>query len=69
MEKGHENGNPPAGEDEAASPELIPNGANELYTVKSLLLGSPSSKCQLCLAGPPTPLGLISRQGNDGSEG
>lgn len=45
-------GNPPAGQEEAASPEVIPNqGTWALYTMKLLLLRSPaaSSKCL-----PPT---------------
>lgn len=46
-------GIPQQGRMQAASPELIPNqGKRALYTMKSPLLGSHSSKCQLCLAPP-----------------
>lgn len=46
-------GIPKQGRMQAASPEVIPNqDKRALYTMKSVLLGSTSGKCQPCLACP-----------------
>lgn len=46
-------GIPKQGRMQAANLEVIPNqGKRVLYTMKSVLLGSPRGKCQLCLACP-----------------